>query len=152
MKKTYYYILTTQEMLFKNQVLEELLREKSNNYQINKLQRDFWILNSPYFINKFKLLDQISLTNFYKDNKNKLNYLCSIVSCDKKYIQWIQLRLGYFENINNFKSNNYNERYYTSDGIFGSFEIENENILFENKLKINPNFISKEYEYIINKI
>ncbi len=148
MKKTYYYILMTQEMLFKNQVLEELLREKSNNYQTNKLQRDFWILTSPNFIKNFNLINQIKNSNFYKDNKNNLEYLCSIVSSDKKYIQWIELRLGYFEDIKNINSKNY----YTSDGISGSFEINNENILIENKLKIDPNFIAKEYEYIIDKI
>ena len=101
-----------------------------------------------YFIKNFNLINQIKNSNFYKDNKNNLEYLCSIVSSDKKYIQWIELRLGYFEDIKNINSKNY----YTSDGISGSFEINNENILIENKLKIDPNFIAKEYEYIIDKI
>jgi len=59
MKAIYYYIVMTQKNLLKNQVLEELLREKSNNYQVNKQQKDFWIVNSPNFLTKLNLEDKI---------------------------------------------------------------------------------------------
>ena len=151
MKLTYYYIIMTQENLLKNQVLEELLREKSNNYQINKQQKDFWILNSPNFINKLNLNEKIKNSNFYKNNKN--NYFSSLISLDKKYIQWIELRLGYFENIKDL--NIIQSKQFVSDGIIGSIELENNSdllILNENKLKLDSNLISKEFEYITNKI
>jgi len=151
MKLTYYYIIMTQENLLKNQVLEELLREKSNNYQINKQQKDFWILNSPNFIDKLNLNEKIKNSNFYKNNKN--NYFSSLISLDKKYIQWIELRLGYFENIKDL--NVIQSKQFVSDGIIGSIELENNLdllILNENKLKLDSNLISKEFEYITNKI
>jgi hypothetical protein len=141
----------TQENLLKNQVLEELLREKSNNYQINKQQKDFWILNSPNFIDKLNLNEKIKNSNFYKNNKN--NYFSSLISLDKKYIQWIELRLGYFENIKDL--NVIQSKQFVSDGIIGSIELENNSdllILNENKLKLDSNLISKEFEYITNKI
>jgi len=50
MKNTYYYILMTQKSLFANQVIEEILREKSNYYTAEVRQKDFWILTSPKFI------------------------------------------------------------------------------------------------------
>ena len=141
----------TQKNLLKNQVLEELLREKSNNYQINKQQKDFWILNSPNFIDKLNLNEKIKNSNFYKNNKN--NYFSSLISLDKKYIQWIELRLGYFENIKDL--NIIQSKQFVSDGIIGSIELENNSdllILNENKLKLDSNLISKEFEYITNKI
>ena len=153
MKLTYYYIIMTQESLLKNQVLEELLREKSNNYQVNKQQKDFWILNSPNFINKLNLSEKIKNSNFYKNNKNKNNHFSCLISLDKKYIQWIELRLGYFENIKDL--NDLQLKKFVSDGIIGSIDLDiNQNlfILEENKLKIDPNLLSKEFEYITNKI
>jgi hypothetical protein len=42
-----------------------------------------------------------------------------------------------------------------SDGIIGSIELENNSdllILNENNLKLDSNLISKEFEYITNKI
>jgi hypothetical protein len=143
----------TQESLLKNQVLEELLREKSNNYQVNKQQKDFWILNSPNFINKLNLSEKIKNSNFYKNNKNKNNHFSCLISLDKKYIQWIELRLGYFENIKDL--NDLQLKKFVSDGIIGSIDLDiNQNlfILEENKLKIDPNLLSKEFEYITNKI
>ena len=74
MKTTYYYIVMTQKNLLKNQVLEELLREKSNNYQINKQQRDFWIVNSPNFLEQLNLIEKVKNSNFYKNNKDDANY------------------------------------------------------------------------------
>jgi len=153
MKLTYYYIIMNQKDLFNNQVLEELLREKSNYYHTNKQQKDFWILNSPNFINKLNLSEKIKNSNFYNNNKNKNNHFSCLISLDKKYIQWIELRLGYFENIKDL--NDLQLKKFVSDGIIGSIDLDiNQNlfILEENKLKIDPNLLSKEFEYITNKI
>jgi hypothetical protein len=136
----------TQESLLKNQVLEELLREKSNNYQINKQQKDFWILNSPNFINKLNLSEKIKNSNFYNNNKNKNDHFSCLISLDKKYIQWIELRLGYFENVNSEISDNF-----VSDGICGFFDYIDEtnfNISpLKNEInKINPFILTKKYK------
>ena len=153
MKTTYYYIVMTQKNLLKNQVLEELLREKSNNYQINKQQRDFWIINSPNFLKELNLTEKIKNSNFYKNNKDDANYFSCLVSLDKKYIQWIELRLGYFENIKDL--NILNSQKFVSDGIVGSIDLEENSstlVLNENKLKVDSNILTNEFDYIINKI
>ena len=153
MKTTYYYIVMTQKNLLKNQVLEELLREKSNNYQINKQSRDFWIINSPSFLKELNLTEKIKNSNFYKNNKDNTNYFSCLVSLDKKYIQWIELRLGYFENIKDL--NALNSQKFVSDGIVGSIDLEESSsilILNENKLKVDSNILTNEFNYIINKI
>ena len=153
MKAIYYYIVMTQKNLLKNQVLEELLREKSNNYQVNKQQKDFWIVNSPNFLTKLNLEDKIKNSNFYKNNKQDVNSFSCLISSDKKYIQWIELRLGYFENIKdlNFSS----DKKFVSDGIVGSLEIdnlENLSVLDNNKLKIDSKVLANEFNYINSKI
>jgi len=153
MKTTYYYIVMTQKNLLKNQVLEELLREKSNNYQINKQQRDFWIVNSPNFLEQLNLIEKVKNSNFYKNNKDDVNYFSCLVSLDKKYIQWIELRLGYFENIKDL--NVLNSQKFVSDGIVGSIDLEESSsilILNENKLKVDSKILTNEFNYITNKI
>jgi len=143
----------TQKNLLKNQVLEELLREKSNNYQINKQQRDFWIVNSPNFLEQLNLIEKVKNSNFYKNNKDDVNYFSCLVSLDKKYIQWIELRLGYFENIKDL--NVLNSQKFVSDGIVGSIDLEESSsilILNENKLKVDSKILTNEFNYITNKI
>ena len=143
----------TQKNLLKNQVLEELLREKSNNYQINKQQRDFWIINSPNFLEELKLTERIKNSNFYRNNRDDINYFSCLVSLDKKYIQWIELRLGYFENIKDL--NTLNSQKFVSDGIVGSVDLEENSsilVLNENKLRVDSNILTNEFDYIINKI
>ena len=153
MKTTYYYIIMSQKNLLKNQVLEELLREKSNNYQVNKQQKDFWIINSPVFLTKLNLDKKIKNSNFYKNNKEKDNNFSCLVSLDKKYIQWIELRLGYFENIKDLESEN--TKSFVSDGIVGTIDYneESQNLLLnENKLKTDSEILVKEFNYITSKI
>ena len=145
MKVTYYYILMTQKSLFSNQVLEEILREKANYHIVNKKKKDFWILTSPKFVIQNNMLDKLKNTLFYKNNEKNINYLSSIVSTDKNWIRWLELRIGYFEN--NKTDYNTNSEF-SSDGITGFFESENNLMLLENVYNIDPTIISKEYEYI----
>ena len=47
---SYHFLLISQIDLFKNQVLEEVLRERANFYISQNKKQDFWILTFPNFI------------------------------------------------------------------------------------------------------
>jgi hypothetical protein len=142
----------TQKSLFANQVIEEILREKSNYYTAEVKQKDFWILTSPKFIFEKEIIKQIKDSRFYEIYKEDVKYLTAIVSTDKKYIRWLELRIGYFEDIKNISIYTENQTFeikqYTSDGIIGSFESDDNSMLLDNNVRIDPSIIAKEYEYI----
>ena len=142
----------TQKSLFANQVIEEILREKSNYYTAEVRQKDFWILTSPKFIFEKEIIKQIKDSRFYEIYKEDVKYLTAIVSTDKKYIRWLELRIGYFEDIKNISIHTENQTFgikqYTSDGIIGSFESDDNSMLLDNNVRIDPSIIAKEYEYI----
>jgi hypothetical protein len=54
-----FYLLMSQDDLFKNQVIEEILRERSSSYILQGKPNDFWILVSPKFIEKEEIQQQI---------------------------------------------------------------------------------------------
>ena len=113
---------------------------------------------SPSFIKQLKLDDKILKTNFYKQNKKSINsftdynFYASLVSVDKDFINWIQLRLGYFENLDNI-SNVKDKSNYASDGVCGSFDLSKINslsILQSSKTLINPDLIIGKYKAVLN--
>ena len=70
MDKIYHFIIFEQNDIFKNETVEELLRERAN-YYINKDKLcDFWILLNPFFIKEPSFLEKLKLTNYC--NKFKL--------------------------------------------------------------------------------
>jgi len=149
----YYYLVLSQIDIFENQVLEEILRERANYYYSKGKNRDFWILVSPSFLKADNLLENIKKTNFYNQNKKNISpnsnkdYYGCIISLDKEFILWLQLRLGYFENLNQVI-----EKEFVSDGINGFFDY-NPNLNshcfispLDNKInQLNPEIISKKY-------
>ena len=148
----YYYLVMSQIDMLENQVLEEILRERANYYLSKNKNIDFWLLISPTFLKVNNLLDKIKQTNFYKQQKiritsdNEQNYYSAIVSLDKEFISWLQLRLGYFETINSEINENF-----VSDGIFGFFDYINEKNNLVSPLKdevnqINPLILMKKYK------
>jgi|APCry1669190591_1035303.scaffolds.fasta_scaffold58412_1 hypothetical protein len=149
MNKKYFYIAMSQQDLLKNQVIEEIIRER-NNYYINRENSlNFWIIMSPSFLLKNEILNKIKNTNFYRLKKdeifyNEKFYSGVILSTDSEYINWLKLRLGYFEN---FTNNEFFEKF-KSDGIYGEIN-ENEvseNLLFETKkLNIHPKILIETY-------
>ena len=151
MKHTYYYILMTQKSLFDSQVIEEILREKTNYYKTSKKQKNFWVLTSPKFISQEKVVENIKNSYFYEINKENIKYLGAIVSTDKSWIRWLELRIGYFEDnqrLHKDLDKLVGKLEYTSDGISGSFDLDNNLMLLENSYRIDPAIIAKEYEYI----
>jgi hypothetical protein len=158
MASTYYYLLMSQQDLFENQVLEELLRERTNSYHIQNKLIDFWIMTNPEFINNSEILKKLETTNFFKQKKTNLigydeksPFYGAIISSNKDFITWISLRLGYFENIENFKESDSN---YFSTGILGKIEANNkkENNILNFKFSSNslhPSFLVKKYQNLL---
>jgi len=155
----YYYILSSQNNLLQNEVLEEVLRERTAYYQTQKKKRNFWVNISPNFVQEntvfFKKLIQ---TNFYQQHQKQLKkielkekktdklFLCSIVSYDKKFIDWLALRLGYSESIQSaFETNQ------ISNGIIGSSsDFENkENLLKGSSSSVSPSILLLKIQKII---
>ena len=161
----YYYIVMSQKEMLQNQVLEEILRERANYYLSKGKPIDFWISISPDFLKNNEMKDIIRKSNFYsqqqqnilsESNLNK-EFYSALISLDREFLNWIKLRLGYFENIQEIKQykTNFN---YVSDGIFGSFSLSlqlnsnsdsNLQTLPNNPLSSNSNFIHPDL--LLNK-
>jgi len=102
MKELYLLIIDKKTGLYK-EALEENLREKNNYYLLENKLINFWISNSSTILNNNFIRKLVFNTNFFDKVKTKLdnNYFNSnftiIYSLDKKFIEWLSLRLGYCE-------------------------------------------------------
>jgi hypothetical protein len=110
MNPGYYFIIMSQQELLKNEVIEEILRERAMNYQLNKKPVDFWVSLSPLFIYDYdkKILNQIRETAYYEKEVDNIcfkysnitfEYFASIITCDPEFVKWFKLRVGDFEDI-----------------------------------------------------
>ena len=91
----YYFALASQNFLLKEEPVEEILRERTEYYDSKNKNLDFWLVVNP------NLAD---FPNFiHKYITNDCSY-AAIISFDKKFIQWLKLRIG-FVIIGQFKSN-----------------------------------------------
>jgi hypothetical protein len=114
-----------QQQMLRSEVLEEILRERTNYYFSKKKQIDFWLLISPPFLSSPLLLEKIQKTNFYEQHKELITvdsiytFSSVLISTDKEFIKWIKLRLGYFENIMDLEGKNSSKYEYAADGIYG---------------------------------
>lgn len=147
MTSKYYYLVMTQQDFTKNQVIEEIIRERTNYYINRKDYLNFWVLMSPVFLYSEELTKKILKTNFYKQKQKDLEYnnkiyTSVIISTDYDYICWLKLRLGYFENI----EESINESF-RSDGIYGILE-KNQNVnpfeIIKNNL--HPSILVNKYQ------
>jgi hypothetical protein len=154
----YYYLILSQKDIVENQVLEEILRERTSYYISKNKIKDFWTLMSPKFIQNLKLDKKILDTNFYSQKKEEIStntnqkFYASLISLDKDFINWIQLRLGYFENINQHVDSKLKSKY-VSDGISGQFllgDLKNTSPLDYNENLIHPDLILKKYKSVLN--
>ena len=143
----YYYLAMTQQDFLKNQVIEEILRERINYYVSKKQPQDFWVVLSPSFLFSSSLLDKISQSNFYAQKKefiefNNSPYFAVLITTNLEYLNWFKLRLGYFENMIETESINFSFR---SDGIFGFFEGDSSPFEFIQK-NIHPSIYLEKYK------
>ncbi len=126
----FYYLLLDQFQFSKNNALEEILRERAHYYLRENKANDFWVIQNPQFLYEKNFIDKIKSTQFYKINKdlNKINSLYAILSSDKSFINWLGLRIGYFENLNE-KQIEIKGKNYSSTGLTGKLKFIDSNIL-----------------------
>ena len=157
MNINYHYLIMSQQELLQNQVIEELLRERSNYYISQNKNPDFWILTSPEFVENDIIKNKLLGSNFYKKHIKEIslinlhakkNFFACLVSTNKDFIDWFKLRIGDFENLDE----NINKQDYKLDGAqvnidFSSF---NKNLLKFDKEKIHPELINNKFSQFIN--
>jgi hypothetical protein len=142
----------TQKDLLQNEVIEEIFRERGTYYLSKEKDRDFWLLNTPAFLFDPKLKLNIHNTNFFLTKKKDIvfnnlednfEYYSCIISTNKDFINWIELRTGYFENLDE-KININNEEYFFSNGLKGTLPLnymyKNYSALFNFPYYLHPDF------------
>ena len=151
----YHYIIMSQKDVLLDQVLEEVLREKTGYYLGRDKAPDFWVLVSPSFIKEQNLNDKIRTTKFFQDQKEKIvvtwktggfqEFYVTLISSDEDYMSWIKLRLGYFEEMEASR-NHLNSLSYVSDGVCGvllmdKFKEQGVSVLDSNYSHLHPDII-----------
>lgn len=145
-----FYVILSQYDLLKNNVIEELLRERTEYYKSQNKVIDFWIFLNPIFLNVPFINSSITSKDFYSNSYNRINfnnndYLAVILSTNKEYINWLKLRLGGFDviSVEKYLKSSLNKIKKSSikwDGLYGKF----------NTLKsINNINLKKSYLYYL---
>ncbi len=84
--QTYYYVLASKRFLVEEEPLEEVLRERTNNYQKKNKEIDFWLVQEPAFLESPELANA----------KAKCPQpAAAIISTNPQFITWLKLRLEY---------------------------------------------------------
>ena len=147
----------SQQDLLQNEVIEELLRERSNYYVSQNKNPDFWILTSPEYIEDKNVKNKLVNSNFYKKHINKISltssslkkdFFACLVSTNEDFIDWFKLRMGDFENLNE----NINKGNYKLNGIqlIVNLSDKDKNLLKFDKEKIHPELINNKFSQFIN--
>lgn len=120
----YHYLLMSRVDFLKIQSIEEILRERAGYYKLENNHQNYWIIIDPLFIKDNKIYEMITKTKFYSQNKEKSSYV-ALVSTSETFINWLQLRIGYFESIieNQTYEKENSVKLIKSDGIKGRIEI-----------------------------
>lgn len=161
---TYHYLLFSQKDFLENQIMEELLRERAQHYFLQKKLNDFWIVPSPLFISDPEILKKIKGTAYYKKEKENLSliendsqFFIALISFNKDFIKWVELRLGFFEKIDSdfLTSKEIESKNFTTNGIIGKFNSSNNGTneilpLLSNKNYFHPDFIKNKYITSLN--
>ncbi|MBE9170852.1 DUF2488 family protein [Pleurocapsales cyanobacterium LEGE 06147] len=85
-KQSYYYVLASQKFLLEEEPLEEVLKERTRNYQERNKEIDFWLVKQPAFLEAPELAE--------------IKAKCpqpsaAIISTNAQFITWLKLRLEY---------------------------------------------------------
>ncbi len=83
---TYYYLVASQRFLLEEEPLEEVLRERTRDYQEKNKEIDFWLIKQPAFLEAPEM-------SAIKSKCPQLS--AAIVSTNKQFITWLKLRLEY---------------------------------------------------------
>ena len=159
MNINYHYLIMSQKDLLQNQVIEEILREKSSYYLAQGKTPDYWVLISPTFLNDPLIGLKLRKTKFFENQQKKiivksnqnndLEFYAALVSLDEEFMNWVKLRLGYFEDLLESKQNSISDSY-VSDGVFGKFVFQNSSLEVKEILASKSSFIHPDI--ISNKL
>ncbi len=83
---TYYYVLASTKFLLEEEPLDEVLRERTRNYEEKNLEIDFWLVKQPAFL---------EASGFEEIKEKCPQPSAAIISTNKQFITWLKLRLEY---------------------------------------------------------
>ena len=98
-KNKYYFIAGSENFLLKKEPLEEILRERVQNYNKKGKPLNFWIVPDPSFLYRYE---------FSAIRKKIPGQPIAIISTEKTFITWLKLRLNNVA-IGNFECLKYND-------------------------------------------
>lgn len=84
--QTYYYVLASQYFLLEEEPIEEVLRERTRNYQEQAKEIDFWLVKQPAFL---------SVPEMQAVKAQCPQPAVAIISTNSQFITWLKLRLEY---------------------------------------------------------
>lgn len=84
--QTYYYVLASQRFLLDEEPLEEVLRERTRNYQEQEKEIDFWLVKQPAF------LEAPEMAQVKQECPQPA---AAIISTNPQFINWLKLRLEF---------------------------------------------------------
>lgn len=153
-----FYVILSQYDLLKNNVIEELLRERTEYYKSQNKVIDFWVFLNPTFLNVPFINSSITSSEFYSNLYNRINfdnksYLAVIISTNKEYINWLKLRLGGFDiiSVEKYLKSSLNKVRKSStkwDGLYGKF---NTLKLVNNNRELKKSYIYYLTDYLNSK-
>ena len=83
---TYFFIAASEKFLSIEEPLEEILKERTRNYEENNKEKDFWLLKNPSFL---------KAPNFTDLSTKIPSPPAAVISTDKKFITFLKLRLEF---------------------------------------------------------
>lgn len=148
----YYYLASSQTRFLQEEVLEEILRERANYYISKKKPLDFWLTISPRFLQEKRINEKIKKTRYYSQEipsitwKERYDFFAVVISTNKEFIKWLELRIGYFEDIENPETEGF-----VVDGFYGSIDSDDGKDILKSPLQgrdrlIQPTLMIKKYE------
>ena len=84
--QTYYYVLASQRFLLEEEPFEEVLRERTKDYQVKEKEIDFWLIVQPAFLEAPEMVEI---------KKKCPQPAAAVVSTNPQFIDWLKLRLEY---------------------------------------------------------
>lgn len=82
----YYFLIASQDFLFYQEPVEEILRERIKHYNLLKKEIDFGLTTDLDFLN------QPNLENI---KRQLIKPSAAIISLNPKFIHWLKLRIHY---------------------------------------------------------
>jgi len=84
--QTYYYVLASQHFLLEEEPLEEVLKERTRNYNEQEKEIDFWLVKQPAFLEAPEMA---------KVKAECPQPAVAIISTNPQFMTWLKLRLEY---------------------------------------------------------